>query len=217
MNRRTLCVLVAAAALIVSGRLRPAAAQDSSEPPDLGGTWRLDRSQGAAPPHAQGEQPGGGEGHGGWGGGGGGGYGGGGRGGRHGGGHGGYGGARDGGASGGMGGELRGPGRLPDVISVRDSAGRVQFSDSTGALVTEITVGNATPDTAGRGGHVHVLAGRWQGPVLEVERPAWGGSTLTQTFALEDEGNSLVVHIRIEGGDILPQSDIKRVYRRIAG
>jgi len=95
------------------------------------------------------------------------------------------------------------------------SGGILDVADSTGATLVEVTVNGSAPDTAGMGGRVVVLPGKWKDGGLEVQRPSWKGSKLTQTFSLENEGERLIVNVHMDTGGATPPTDFKRVYDRI--
>ena len=215
-------------------------------PFDLSGTWRLDLALSGEPPRSGGHGGGGGR-HGGWGGGGGGGgmHGSGGHGHSGGGWGGGSDGGSDmgsdgtghhgggvhfggGGSESSEGGESsdggqspapppRTPGPLPELMTIKQNGGILNLADSTGAIVVQVTVNGSAPDTAGLGGRVQVAPGRWLDEALQVQRPSWRGSTLLQTFTLEDDGERLVIQIHLDMHGLMPPVDVKRVYDRVGG
>jgi hypothetical protein len=106
---------------------------------------------------------------------------------------------------------------LPDLITIKQlmSGGILNVADSTGATLVEVTANGSAPDTAGMGGHVVVLQGQWKDGALQVQRPSWRGSTLTQFFTVENDGELLVVRTHMDTGGVTPPTDVKRVYDRV--
>ena len=216
--------IVTAAALMLSlgvlFTLR-ALADDASKQPDFTGQWKLDpaHSDTFHPPGASGGGHGGG---GGWGGhhGGGGGYGG-----HHGGG--GYGGESGGGYGGENGGggassssNPGGPERphpilLPDLFHITQTNNDVSFEDSSGVVMQEIATVSADHDTLLHAPSAQVVYGTWKGSKLEVDRKSPRGAQITQTFELDDQGETLVIQIKIAGNGQMPGMNVKRVYTRV--
>jgi len=104
----------------------------------------------------------------------------------------------------------------------RDSAARLWFlyvglsiADSAGTVVQEIALRPESGDADGSGDGPPVLPGQWKGDRLEVKRTTPRG-TMTQTFALSDKGQSLVVSTKVEPSGGRPGFENKRVYRRAA-
>jgi hypothetical protein len=101
---------------------------------------------------------------------------------------------------------FRGRGRLPAFLTVTQSTGRVQLADSTGAVVQEIVIGsklsrpNSGEGRSENGPRVRQASGQWRNGILEVERTTPRG-TMTQTFALEDGGRTLVIRSARTGGE----------------
>ena len=191
--------------------------------PDLSGQWRLDPAH-SDTFHPPGRGPGeGSESHhgaygGGWGGhGGGGGWGGG----SHGGG--GWGGGAQGGgpgagAEGGGspgGGERPRPVLLPDLVHITQSENDVSFEDSTGTVMQEITTVSADHDTLLHAPSAQVIYGRWKGSKLEVERQGARGGHVTQTFELQNHGETLLIEIKSAANGPMPAMSVKRVYTRV--
>ena len=58
------------------------------------------------------------------------------------------------------------------------------------------------------------LIGRWHGSKLEVERDGPRGTTIIQTFSLDNRGRTLVIHTRREGGWSRPVAEFTSIYRR---
>ena len=59
------------------------------------------------------------------------------------------------------------------------------------------------------------LDGSWKSGRLEVRHTGPQGSKVTQTYALEDKGRSLVIRTHIESDGPRPPLDFKRVYRKV--
>jgi hypothetical protein len=209
-----------AASMAAALAVLPAAhaeAGKAKQPPDLSGEWRLDPTRSESPhPRA---------GRGGWGGRGGGGFPGGRRGGRGGG---GMGGGMEGGMRGGErgGDEDRGPadstrggaarmGRLPDWIRIDATAGRVLFSDSTGAALLLVRTGSGGTGAEAEPGARLELDGTWKGDRLEVKETGPRGGKVEQQYQLEDKGRTLVIQTKIEPSGPRPSITVKRVYNRV--
>lgn len=216
-----------AGALIIALAAFPAlraSADDASKQPDLSGQWRLDPTHSDSfhpPAHSGGGE--GGSGGGGWGGhhgggGGGGGYGGGGGGGW--GGHHGGGGGGQGQSSGGSGSVSGGSDRphpilLPDLFHVTQSTNDVSFEDSSGVVMQEIATVSAEHDTLLHAPSAQVVYGQWKGSKLEVQRVSPRGAQVTQTFELENHGETLVIEIKTAPNGEMPGMSVKRVYNRV--
>jgi hypothetical protein len=220
-----IAVLVAA----VSGGII-AFADEAPTPPDLTGNWKLDPAHSTMPQRPEGGGPHGDRagGHG-WGGGGG--WSGGGSGGwsggtgHHGGGMGHRHGGEGGEAGGGGGGEGKGdrgarngarPPRLPDVMHITETATIVSFEDSTGAVVMEIATVPPDADTLAQAPGAQHMVGGWKGDKLIVTRDGPNDSKMTETIALTDKGQSLVVETKVESNNDSPPRDFKRVYKKVA-
>jgi hypothetical protein len=208
MTHRSWFALASLLALLVAGSRMPARAADAPKPPDLTGDWRLDPKRSDALP-----APGGAGGGGDHEGGGGGHHGGGGHGG---GGHGGWGGHGGGGEAGeggggehGQGGSAARPVRLPDLMHITQTKTMVSFEDTTGHVLREITTVSAAADTFAHAPGALQAKGDWKGEQLVVERSGQRGK-LTETITLEDKGQSLVIHTKLEGNG--QSREFKRVY-----
>jgi hypothetical protein len=87
----------------------------------------------------------------------------------------------------------------------------VRISDRRNRMLEEIVVGGRFDPRADRQG---TLVGRWRGPTLIVEHSGPRGALITQTFALEDRGRTLVVRTRREGSGRRGTMESSTVYRR---
>jgi len=203
MTHRSWFVIASLLALLVAGPGTPARAADAAKPPDLTGDWQLDPRRSDALPgpggaggggdHQGGGHHGGG-GHGGWGG--------------HGGGGGGEAGEGGGGERG-AGASAARPVRLPDVMHITQTRTMVSFEDTTGHVLREITTVSAQADTFAHAPGALQAKGEWKGEQLVVEGSGQRGK-LTETITLEDKGQSLVIHTRLEGNG--QSREFKRVY-----
>jgi len=101
------------------------------------------------------------------------------------------------GPQGGEGRERRGRMRLPGRIRIEQTAASLTIADSADVPIETIGIGSAT----------------WSKGRLEVVRDGPRGK-LTQTFALEEGGRSLVIRTKMESSDSRPSREFKRVYRR---
>jgi len=108
----------------------------------------------------------------------------------------------------------RGPMRemlLPDRIRIDQKPNMVRIADSRNNALQLIMLGGKFDSR--RGDKLDYLSGRWRGSTLIVERSAQRGATITQTFALENCGQTLVVKTRREGFG--PRTmEITSTYRR---
>jgi len=123
----------------------------------------------------------------------------------------------------GMGGGGRGPGgaarppRLPDLLHVTMTSTLVSFEDSTGKVLQEVTTLAGTADRQGHAPGALVLSGVWRGGKLETQRPGPGGSQVTETITLEENGALLVLRTAMPAFGDRPARERKRVYRRVGG
>ena len=116
----------------------------------------------------------------------------------------------------------RGPMRqilLPDRIRIDQKPSMVRIADSKNRALQLIMLGGKFDSRRGDrfdsspGGKRDYLSGRWRGSTLVVERSTPRGATITQTFALENRGRTLVVRTRREGFG--PRTmEITSTYRR---
>jgi hypothetical protein len=217
MSRRVFTALAVLASLMSGTLGRPAPARGAGTSPDLTGLWRLDPARsdtpqrmGSAPGGAPNGEPGG--------------YG------RRGSDGGGMGpGGRRGGPGrmgrvgrgarpqGEDGGPVRGarPVRLPDLMHITQTETVVSFEDSTGTVLQEITTMGTAKDTLLHSPGAAVIAGAWSDTALVVERQGPRGGKVTQSYALQDRGATLVIETRMESPDgAMPAREFKRVYRK---
>jgi len=116
----------------------------------------------------------------------------------------------------------RGPMRemlLPDRIRIDQKPSMVRIADSRNHVLQLIMLGGKFDSQRGgeadyrHGGRADYLSGWWRGSTLVVERSGQRGATITQTFALENRGRTLVVRARREGFG--PRTmEITSTYRR---
>jgi hypothetical protein len=107
------------------------------------------------------------------------------------------------------------PGRLPEVVRIEQSGGFVRFADSSGTVLQEIRSADLPADTAAGARSAQQYIGRWKGDKLEVKRPSWRGTMITETYSLADEGRALVVQTKMASDGSMPSRDFKRVYQRL--
>lgn len=98
--------------------------------------------------------------------------------------------------------EFRGRGpmkgvRLPDVITIDQQPSRVKIADGRNHLIQLVMLGGKFGSRFG-GDRPDYLTGDWNGRTLVVDHPMPRG-TVTQTFALQNRGTTLVVTTRREG------------------
>jgi hypothetical protein len=107
------------------------------------------------------------------------------------------------------------PVRLPDVMHVTQTASIVSFEDSSGTVLREITTLGGAKDTLSHAPKAQVLTGEWRSGTLQVQRPGRGERKMTETITLEEKGDLLVIHTKIESSGDLPAREFKRAYRRV--
>ena len=220
-TRATLSLLsIALSAVVLSAPLSTPSSATTSSPPNLSGAWKLDRAHSdtprggkGGPPHgetAQGDarpRPELGD------------AGGGGR--RGEGGHGPRGdiGSGPGGPPEGRHG--RGPGRLPESVTVVQTVGTVELQDSTGVVLRRIITADSTAaSTPGLSAKekdqsvVETSRGTWEGQNLVVRSPGPDGHEVTQTYSLTDDGQTLKVTTHREAVGDRPAVDFTRVYHK---
>jgi hypothetical protein len=116
----------------------------------------------------------------------------------------------------------RGPMRetlLPDFIRIDQKPSMVRIADSKNRALQQIMLGGKLGSRHGgefdsrQRGKPDYLLGRWRGSTLVVEHSMPRGAVITQTFALENRGRTLVVRTRREGFG--PRTmEITSTYRR---
>jgi hypothetical protein len=102
--------------------------------------------------------------------------------------------------------------RLPDVLRIEQSEAFVTLEDSSGTAIQEITTRGGSADTTSLPPDVQRLLGQWKKDQLEVKHEDARGGTITETYSLEDKGQSLVLKTKIEGRRTF---EFKRVYERV--
>ena len=112
--------------------------------------------------------------------------------------------------------DFRGRGRsregfLPGYLQISQRPGMLRIADYDNRTLQQIIIANRYRSRDdGRG----YLIGRWHGSKLEVERDGPRGSTIIQTFSLDNRGRTLVIHTRREGGWSRPVAEFTSIYRR---
>lgn len=231
MIRRTVVGLVILAGIVAGACVAPRA-EAATKRPDLNGRWRLDKELTESKRATDGMQgpggggggfPGGGPPSGGGfprGGGGGGGFPGGGPppggGGGAGGGQGGPP-DRDGSGSGRGGREGGGPpaSPLPEVVQVTQTEQALSFAEPDGTVKQEIALPTSAPGTVAHVAGARVFQGKWKGKKLEARFADPRGMKLTQTLALTERGEVLVVSSKRSSSGGMPSSEEKVYYRRV--
>lgn len=74
--------------------------------------------------------------------------------------------------------------------------------------------GRFDPRGEGRSNRSDYLSGSWRGSTLTVEATGPRGGAITQTFALQNRGRTLVVRTRREGSNSGRTVELTTVYRR---
>jgi hypothetical protein len=111
---------------------------------------------------------------------------------------------------GGMGGIL-----LPSFIDIDQRPSMIRIEDSRNRVLQRIVLGGKFDSRSDRfGNRPDYLVGRWRGSTLVVEHMGPRGAMLTQTFALENRGRSLVVRTRRETGGPRGTTEFTTVYHR---
>ena len=235
MKTTRFAAVILAITLLAGPRAAAAGAPATTTGKDLSGTWKLDRAKsdspmpprgmhGGPPGGEMGGPPGGGlpdmgggvrgpEGEGGSFGGGAPGMGGVTRGGGGGEGHHGEGGGPEGGPpreDGDRG--MRRPG-LPPYMKISSTTEVIAIADSAGATVQQITLKDLPADTPAISKSAPHVPGVWKNDKLTVTRTNSRGVKVTETFSLEDKGQTLVVKTKMEPPDG-QGFEFKRVYRR---
>jgi hypothetical protein len=87
---------------------------------------------------------------------------------------------------------------LPDLIFIDQRPSMLRITDQRNQPLQTIMLGGKFDSRYGND-RPDYLVGRWNGSMLVVERSTPRGATITQTFALQDRGHTLVVRTRREG------------------
>ncbi|HEY2924932.1 MAG TPA: hypothetical protein VGJ98_08205 [Candidatus Eisenbacteria bacterium] len=90
---------------------------------------------------------------------------------------------------------------LPDFIRIDQRPSMVRIADSRNRPLQRIMIGGKFDSRYGNqyGSRPDYLTGRWRGRTLVVEQTGPRGAAITQTFALENRGRTLVVRTSREG------------------
>jgi predicted ATP-grasp superfamily ATP-dependent carboligase len=96
-------------------------------------------------------------------------------------------------------------------LSVIQDDSTVTVADVEGSLRVFYTDGRKTEYPAPEIGTVETRA-EWKGGKLVVERSMENGVRTTQTYEVVDDGEKLVVKVRLEGGDLPNRMEFRRVY-----
>jgi hypothetical protein len=104
---------------------------------------------------------------------------------------------------------------LPEFIRIDQRPSMVRISDRRNQTLEEIMVGSRfDPRNGSNSDRQGYLIGRWRGSTLVVESTGPRGAAMTQSFALEDRGRTLVVRTRREGRGPRGTMEFSTVYRR---
>jgi hypothetical protein len=116
------------------------------------------------------------------------------------------------------------PGAEP-ADSSGTSMGRGTSTDSSGVAMRDSGFVPSRPGAEGSAGNVGghgdagdkamTVAGQWNGQKLVVQRPGRDGMMLTQTYALENGGRTLVIRTTMPASGDHPARDFKRVYTKV--
>jgi hypothetical protein len=101
---------------------------------------------------------------------------------------------------------------LPSVIRIDQKPSVVRIADSKNHALQLIMLGDKF--SSRYRGKPDYLVGYWQGRTLVVERTMPRGATITQTFALQNRGRTLVVRTRHEGFGWRGASEVTNTYYR---
>lgn len=124
-------------------------------------------------------------------------------------------------------GDFRGGGMrgmlLPGVISIDQRPSMVRVSDARHRTLQDILIdqrfdprdqGRFDPRSDQGRFDPQNLSGHWRGSTLVVESTGPRGATITQTFALENRGRTLVVRTKREGWNSARAVEFTKVYHR---
>ena len=115
-------------------------------------------------------------------------------------------------------GDFRGGGMrgmlLPGVIRIDQRPSMVRVTDARHRTLQEILIDRRfDPRDQGRFDS-QSLTGSWRGSSLVVQSTGPRGGAITQTFALQDRGRTLVVRTKREGGNAARTVEFTRGYHR---
>jgi hypothetical protein len=102
---------------------------------------------------------------------------------------------------------------LPQVFRIGPSDNGLALSDSTGTILQVIMFMKVKDGDGGR--MPPRFTGTWKKDHLTVVRPGRKGTTLKQTFSLQDKETRLVVKTKMQR-DGASDFEVKRVYTRVA-
>jgi hypothetical protein len=102
------------------------------------------------------------------------------------------------------------------VLHIEQDSAFVQLADTTGTLLEEIAVDSSAVDTSVRARSAQKYSGHWRDGRLEVRHASWLGRMVTDTFELQDDGRTLVVHTKMDADERSPAVEFKRVSARVA-
>jgi hypothetical protein len=102
---------------------------------------------------------------------------------------------------------------LPHVFRIGTSDNGLALSDSTGTILQVIMFMKVSDGDGGR--MPPRFTGTWKKDHLTVVRPGRKGTTLKQTFSLQDKETRLVVKTKMQR-DGASDFEVKRVYTRVA-
>jgi hypothetical protein len=88
--------------------------------------------------------------------------------------------------------------QLPDLINIDQKPSMVKISDRRNRSLQVIMLGGKFDSRHG-GDRPDYVLGRWNGSTLVVQHTGPRGAAITQTFALQNRGRTLVVKTRREG------------------
>ena len=103
---------------------------------------------------------------------------------------------------------------LPGVIRIDQKPRMVQITDARHHTLQEIMIDRRfDPRDQGRFDPQN-LSGHWRGSTLVVQSTGPRGASITQTFALENRGRTLVVRTKREGWNAARTVEFTKVYHR---
>ena len=103
---------------------------------------------------------------------------------------------------------------LPGFIRIDQMPRMVRVTDARHRLIQEILIDRRFDPRDQGAFDSRNLSGHWRGSTLVVESTGPRGATITQTFALENRGRTLVVHTKREGWNAARTFEFTKVYHR---
>jgi hypothetical protein len=88
--------------------------------------------------------------------------------------------------------------QLPDLINIDQKPSMVRITDRRNRTLQVVMLGGKFDSRHG-GDRQDYASGRWNGSTLVVQHTGPRGAVITQTFALQNRGRTLVVKTRREG------------------